>query len=274
MYSSPSDEPHGTLQLSHASRTHTQNTPPSTLHTPACVCEDPPPQKSHLCCNAHRAGVCVALAHHDETLSVCAVILLTFCHRLFAAHAINSQDLAAGPVTADDEGPSVAVRLLWAGVAADPSILSYSAAGSVLQWQAPLTSCAKVVAKLHALQQAARHLPPAGAADQQPAWLRVGSAELQLCQSGLQQLLEAVSAERNPACHPAAVYRCLQALEVAAGEYWAANKSDGLFSRSSIQQPPGPAAGQGEGTAGVVTSTMHLELLRAFHWCVWLLGAV
>lgn len=235
------------------------------------------------------------------------VVLLHGCLcRQLAAKVTMSSSSSQGAMMAsceaDDAATGLAVRLFWAGVVTDPSrILSYSAAGSALsQWQLPLAQAARVVGKLHALQQATAEatgspLPSvatavhqlchpatstapsldACCADMQPAWQRAaGSAELQLCLSGLHQLLEAVASEQ-----PVAVYRCIHALDVAVGEYWAAYSTESLgFTRtaamsSSVLAPTDGSAGDGHHTE-LVKCCMHTELLRAFSWCLWLLGVL
>lgn len=106
----------------------------------------------------------------------------------------------------------------------------------------------------------------------QAAWQRAGSAELQLCQAGFQQMLDAVSVEHNPACQPGPVYRCLQALSAAAAEYLSDYNTQGLVDKTSVLSVR-QAAGRDDGAA-LLRWQMHIELLRAMCWCMWLVGAL
>lgn len=217
---------------------------------------------------------------------------------------------SAGGGEAADATNLLAVRLFWASVAADPSLLSYSAAGNSAQWQVPLAQAARVVARLRTLQQSCGqvcHTPqhPAGyeassssaccaaergadgastALPDAPtccdtyasrsmgeAWQRAGQAELQLCQSGLQQFLEAVSDER-----PALVYRCIQALDTAVAEYGKSACSQDLV----MGRPLGLHVldlsdrdlARHRGSLCDLKLVMQTEVLRGMSWCLWLLG--
>jgi hypothetical protein len=202
----------------------------------------------------------------------------------------------------------LAVRLFWASIAADPSLLSYSAAGNSAQWQLPLAQAARVVGRLRTLQQSCgqvRHTLHgsveytastgsagwageafADAADTaQPgtstgcdthdssmgeAWQRAGQAELQLCQSGLQQFLEAVCSER-----PASICRCIQALDTAAAEWQlSVHSQDSVMGTPlglHVLDLPDRVAARREPLC-VLKLVMQTEVLRGMDWCLWLLG--
>lgn len=203
-----------------------------------------------------------------------------------------------------DAATTLAMRLFWASIVADPSLLSYSAAGNSAQWQLPLAQAVRVVSKLQSLQQScgqakgmyscSQPVSPAGVADAPQvvcastqtleldahdssmgaAWARAGQAELQLCQSGLQQWLVAISSEHNAACQPAPIYRCVQALDTAAGEYLSAySKQDLLAALHTLELSHMELASQ-RGCASVLQAVMHREVVRALSWCLWLLGAL
>jgi len=210
--------------------------------------------------------------------------------QVFKGQVLKAQE----PPSTAASSAALSMRLFWAGVVADPSMLSYSAAGSARQWQQPLTLAARVVATMHTLAEAvgserggwaqAGEVSGEVSALQQPisacdgsmqaAWLRAGSAELQLCQSGLQQMLDAVSVEHNPACQPGLVYRCLQALSTAAVEYLSEYNTQGLLDKTSVLSVR-QAAGRDDSAALLrCCGQMHTELLRAMCWCMWLVGAL
>lgn len=175
-------------------------------------------------------------------------------------------------------------------------MLSYSAAGNAAQWQAPLAQATRVAARMQVLQQACqqhagmdafpaltclcfrvlghRHTCSScsSSSDSGSWWHKAGPAELQLCQSGLQQFLSAVGS----ALHPVSLFRCLQALDTAVSEYVVACSQDQVMGFSSFSalslDPPGQGLAESRAQTHVMRSAMHTELLRALHWCFWLLG--
>jgi hypothetical protein len=103
-------------------------------------------------------------------------------------------------------------------------------------------------------------------------WQKAGQAELQLCQSGLQQFLLAISVTS----HPATLFRCVQALDTAASEYLVACSQDPVMGFSSFsaltQGTPGQELAVAKAQNDAMKLAMHTEVLRALHWCLWLLG--
>lgn len=210
------------------------------------------------------------------------------CCRACAA-SLLSQHGGAGTAAAQ----SLAVRLFWASLIADPGLLLYAPTrGKAAQWHAPLSAAARVVAKLHTLMPQGITDPSTGstggaagqssampavaeedarASNLQAVWRAAAQAELQLCQSGLEQLLVAVSEHHNPSCQPGPIYRCIQALDAAVTEYISAH-GDSSQQVLPMMQLLRLSAGQPGDVARTLQAAMHMSVLRALHWCLWLLG--
>lgn len=105
-------------------------------------------------------------------------------------------------------------------------------------------------------------------------WSSAGAAELQLCLSGLHDTVQAIGATCDSGSSPLALYRCLVSLDAVAGEYTAA------LGGSRLSELVGVSARLGGGVSGTAASqspvrlAMHVELLRAYTWCLWLLGVL
>lgn len=215
--------------------------------------------------------------------------------------------LGLGQQLADGLAP-VAVRLMLLGAAADPSQVTFSLPGKP-GWVLLLQQAARVVARLHALQQVCScsfggqpeggqqhaeleqlEVLSACSAAMEAAWPAVGSAELQLCLAGLQEVPKAVTSSK---CSAAVLFKCLIMLEAAATEYTLEpGSSDDAVIRRKMGVLPANWCDQQEqlimarllqmGNARqdvafpshqeLVRCCMHMETLRCFSWCLWLLG--
>lgn len=100
------------------------------------------------------------------------------------------------------------------------------------------------------------------------SWPAAGAADLQLCLSGLHQLLVALNNDTNPKCHPMSFYRSILDIKAAVEEY------------NSSSQPKNAVwllrncATLDERTKQVrlIHVKMLVEVMRALRWCIWLLG--
>ena len=118
-------------------------------------------------------------------------------------------------------------------------------------------------------------LPPAmedaRASSMQAAWRAAGPAELHLCLAGLQQLLDAVSHEHNPACQPAPIYRSALALDAAAAEYSAAHDGNQQV-LPMVHLLDLSGSSRHSDAQRALEAAMRACVLRAMHWALWLLG--
>jgi hypothetical protein len=245
------------------------------------------------------------LSNHGMTLCAWAPTCVADC-REYVSRIMGT---SAGVGKAGDDANLLAVRLFWASIAADPSLLSYSAAGSSAQWLLPLAQAARVVGRLRTLQQSCgqvhqtlhgsveytastgsagwaaeasadaantAHPGTATSCDTHDSssmgevWQRAGQAELQLCQSGLQQFLEAVCSER-----PASIHRCIQALDTAAGEWHLSAYSQDLVMGAPLGLHVLYLSDRDTARRGSLCELkllMQTEVLRGMYWCLWLLG--
>lgn len=119
-------------------------------------------------------------------------------------------------------------------------------------------------------------VPPAmedtRASSMQAAWRAAGPAELQLCLAGLQQLLDAVSHQHNPACQPAPIYRCARALDTAAAEYGAAHGDSNQLVLAMVHLLDLSGSSRQSDAQRALEAAMRACVLRALCWALWLLG--